>query len=600
MKRLWGVVVLLLVLAGCVNIDSDGAIGDGAGDEDPGNCTPIDSAVSSEKIALLTELARDFNGSDEAKLEGGGCAFVRVKSVSSGGAAQALASTWDTEAFGPEPVIWSPAAKSWGAVLNQRLSERGEDPMAPTNAQPFMLTPLVIAMPKPMADALGYPDTPVGYSDLLALARDPNGWASKGHPEWGAFKLGKTNPNFSTSALSATIAQYYAATGKTGGLTLEDVNRPEVADFNRGVESSVVHYGDITMTFLNNLFRADRSGSALTYVSAVAVEEKSVIDYNAGNPDGVLDAGEEPRKPRVPLVAIYPKEGTLFSDNPLFVLDAPWVDESEREGGEAFAEFVRRPENQKKVLDFGFRPGNPAVSVAEPITTDNGVDPAQPETTLGVPAPEVLVRIVDLWAEQRKSARVLLVLDVSGSMGEETSTGETKLDLAKQAAIEALELFKPEDEVGLRIFSTNVQQREPTDFLDLVPMGPIAGQREAIVQKLRNLSPIEGTPLYTTAQESYNELKESFAPDKINAVVLLTDGRNEDPRNNDLNGLLSNLRAGSEGQSSKPVRIFTIAFGEGADAATLGRIAEATNAASYNASDPATIDRVFIAVISNF
>ena len=600
MKRLWRLLAVLLLTAACVNVDNDGAIGDGGNDEDPGDCTVIDAAVSSEKIALLTELARDFNGSDEAKLDGGECAFVRVKSVSSGGAAQALASTWDTEAFGPEPVIWSPASRAWGGVLNQRLAQRGDDPMAPSNAQPFMLTPLVIAMPKPMADALGYPETPVGYSDLLALARDPNGWASKGHPEWGAFKLGKTNPNFSTSALSATIAQYYAATAKTADLTLEDVNRPEVADFNRGVESAVVHYGDITMTFLNNLFRADRAGAALTYVSAVAVEEKSVIDYNAGNPDGVLDAGEEPRKPRVPLVAIYPKEGTLFSDNPLFVLDAPWVDDAEREGGKAFAEFVRRPENQEKVLEFGFRPGNPAVPVGKPITADSGVDPDQPETTLGVPSPEVLVRIVDLWAEQRKSARVLLVLDVSGSMGEETADGSTKLDLAKDAAIDALELFKPQDEVGLRIFSTNVQRREPTDYVDLVPVGPIAGQREAIVGKLRDLAPIEGTPLYTTARDSYDELKGSFAPDKINAVVLLTDGRNEDPRNNDLNGLLSHLRAGSEGQSSRPVRIFTIAFGEGADAATLGRIAEATNAASYNASDPATIDRVFIAVISNF
>ena len=49
--------------------------------------------------------------------------------------------------------------------------------------------------------------------------------------------------------------------------------------------------------------------------SAVAVEEKSVIDYNAGNPDGVLEPGEQPRKPKVPLVAIYPKEGTLYSDS---------------------------------------------------------------------------------------------------------------------------------------------------------------------------------------------------------------------------------------------------------------------------------------------
>ena len=66
-----------------------------------------------------------------------------------------------------------------------------------------MLTPLVIAMPKPMADALGYPETPIGWADIARLATSDEGWAAYGHPEWGAFKLGKTNPNFSTSGLSA-------------------------------------------------------------------------------------------------------------------------------------------------------------------------------------------------------------------------------------------------------------------------------------------------------------------------------------------------------------------------------------------------------------
>ena len=46
------------------------------------------------------------------------------------------------------------------------------------------------------------------------VPKDQAGWGALGHPEFGPFKLGKTNPNFSTSALSATIAQYYAATGK--------------------------------------------------------------------------------------------------------------------------------------------------------------------------------------------------------------------------------------------------------------------------------------------------------------------------------------------------------------------------------------------------
>src|SRR3954453_20996945 len=113
----------------------------------------------------------------------------------------------------------------------------------------------------------------------------------------------------------------------------------------RAIESSVVHYGDTTLTFLNNWYRNDARGTALTYVSAVAVEEKSVIDYNRGNPDGITDPGERPKPPKVPLVALYPKEGTLFSDNPFFVLNAPWVSAAERSGAQRFERFVQEPAN---------------------------------------------------------------------------------------------------------------------------------------------------------------------------------------------------------------------------------------------------------------
>jgi len=593
------VVAVVLLRACALGGDDDGG-DDDLGLGEPGDCVVVDMAISSEKIDLLRDLAGTFNDGD-AEVDGR-CVFVRPQSKASGGAMQLLLDGWtDEEAEGPRPVIWSPAASSWGAVLDQRLAERGQPAMA-GEGRPFMLTPLVIAMPEPMARALGWPSTPIGWADILKLAGDPAGWGSVGHPEWGTFRLGKTNPNYSTSGLSALVAQYYAATGKVRDLTTEDLARPDVVAFARGVESAVVHYGDITMTFLNNWFRNDARGTALTYASAVAVEEKSVIDYNRGNPDGVLEPGERPREPRVPLVAIYPREGTLFSDNPFFVLDADWVTDEQRDAARLFEAFVQRAENQRRVLEFGFRPGNPEVGVDDPIVPANGVDASQPATTLEVPDPEVMVRVLDSWSTNRKSARVLLVMDVSGSMGEEADpeTGETKLDLAKRAAIEALDQFKAEDEVGLRIFSTDIGPSEPTDYLDLVPVGPVGEQREELASRIRNLIPTQGTPLYTVTRASYDMLVESYAPERINAVVLLTDGRNEDPRNDDQEQLLSVLRASNEGQAARPVRIFPIAYGGDADLATLRRIAEATNAAAYDAGDPRSITKVFTAVVSNF
>ncbi len=591
--------------AGCTSSKSSSSGGTGGSAASvPKGCTAVDMASSPEKIDLITDLARRFNGSAAAK-SGNTCAFVRVQKQSSGTAEQLLAQGWPDEATnGPRPTVWSPASSAWGAILDEQLRTAGQAPMVPGGAdapKPIQLTPLVIAMPKPMADALGYPQTPIGYGDILKLAQDPAGWGGKGHPEWGPFRLGKTNPNFSTSALSATIAEYYAATGKTRDLSNEDLARPEVDAFARGVESSVVHYGDITLTFLNNWYRNDARGTALTYASAVAVEEKSVIDYNKGNPDGILDPGEQPRPPKVPLVAVYPKEGTLFSDSPFIVLDAPWVTPQAKDAARLFERFVLQPDNQARVLSFGFRPGNSQVAVGDPITKANGVDPDQPQNVLGVPDPAVLVKVIDLWGQQRKSARVLMVLDVSGSMGEPADKeGNTKLDLAKQAAIDSLGQFKADDQVGLRIFSTDISASPPTDYVDLVPIGSVGAQRELLATKIRSLTPTQGTPLYTVTNDSYKLMRDTYDPARINAVVLLTDGKNEDPRNNNLDGLLNDLRAGNEGQSSHPVRVFPIAYGKDADLGTLRRIAEATNAAAYDATNPTTISAVLTAVVSNF
>jgi Ca-activated chloride channel family protein len=578
--------------------DDDATPGGDLAEADPGDCIVVDMAVSSEKIALLTELAEDFNDSDGAQVDDQ-CVFVRPRSVASGNAANLIVDGWpNPEVNGEPPVIWSPAASGWAAIVNQRAGQV----LAPAGT-PFMLTPLVIAMPQPMAEALGWPEESLGFADLLELVNDPEGWGSVGHPEWGPFRLGKTNPNYSTSGLNFTIAEYYAATGKTSGLTTEDLARPAAVDFATQIESSVVHYGDITMTFLNNWFAADARDTSLTYASAVAVEEKSVIDYNLGNPDGVLSPGEEPRVPRVPLVAIYPEEGTLFSDSPFIVLDTEWVDEQERAAAALFEDYVQQPENQQKVLASGFRPNSPAVPLAEPIVAANGVDPDQPTAELEVPAPEVLVGILDSWAELRKDARVLLVLDISGSMGDPGGDGRTKLDLAKEAAVSALDQFKDADEVGLWVFSTQLGGAD--DFVrELVPIAPIGTQRDVMQQQIEAQFPTNGTPLYEVTQLAYETMVEEYDASKINAVVLLTDGQNDDDRPGDdeeqFTELIQTLQAGGEGASAQPVRLFTIAYGEDADDITLRAMAQATKAATYNASNPATIEQVFTAVISNF
>jgi Ca-activated chloride channel family protein len=542
-------------------------------------------------------MGADYNTADHSV--NGRCVHVDVNSKASGGGAEALARGWDEAVDGPRPDVWSPASTSWAVLLRQRLAAKDKPDLVPldkpSDLPSIAQTPLVLAMPKPMAEALGWPKKALGFGDLLALSRDPAGWGKYGHPEWGAFRLGKTNPNFSTSGLNATIGSYFAATGVSSDLTAANVQDPKTVAYVKGVEQAVVHYGDTTLTFLSNLQAADDRGQGLSYISAVTVEEKSVWDYNVGNPTGDPGTLGKHREPVVPLAAVYPKEGTLFSDNPYVVLNAPWVDDAKKAAAADFLKFLQQDRQQDRFKDAAFR--DYRGRAGSKVSQANGMLPEQPKLRLSPPAPAVLDLVQKSWNSLRKRARVLEVIDVSGSMGESVgSVGKSKLDLAKEAAIRALAQYAPDDEVGLRVFSSNVNGR-PSPWLDLVPIGPIRDNVKALREKIAALTPTGGTALYATARSSVASMRETFKADRINAVVLLTDGKNEYPPDTDLAGLLKSLAAEDE---SVAVRVFTIGYGDDADLPTLQRIASASRGAAYDAHDPASIDRVFTNVISNF
>jgi Ca-activated chloride channel family protein len=558
----------------------------------PADCTSLMVAASSEKAALLQAIADDYAKDDG--VADGKCARVVVKTKASGGATTALARGWNETVDGPRPDVWTPASTSWTALLRYQTSSRDLPDLVGDGKLPNLArTPLVIAMPKPMAETLGWPNKPIGWSDVLALAKDPQGWARYGK-SYGAFKLGKTNPNFSTSGLNATIGAYFAATQRSSDLTAKDLADPKVLAYVKAVESSVVHYGDTTLTFLSNLQKADDRGQGLSYVSAVTVEEKSVWDYNQGNPTGDPKTLGQHRKPRTPLVAIYPKEGTLFSDNPFVTLKADWVTDAKRAVAADFLAYVQAGKAQKRFTDAAFRDfqdkAGPLVNPAE------GLLPGEPKAVIGPPAPAVLAGVKDSWERLRKRARVLLVLDVSGSMGEPVgSAGATKLELAKKAAASAVGQLAPDDLLSLWIFSTQQDHEKP--YRELVPFGTARERLATVKAKIADLQPEGGTGLYATVRAASASMAASYDPARINAVVVLTDGRNEFPADNNIASLVAALDVED---SSQAVRVFPIAYGEDADLGELTKIADASRAAAYDASDPASIDKVLTAVLSNF
>lgn len=558
-----GVVMIVGIIAAAVH----------AGERPPGpargapdsNCVGVVVVSSQEKSDLLAKLAGEY--AFTLPSNGGTCVDVRVNTLASGSAEAAFARGWSS-ADGPQPTVWTPAATSWLGILQQDLITKDVTNFLATDTPSLMQSPLVLAMPKPMAQALGWPNTPVGWADVLKLAEDPQGWGLYGHPEWGRFRLGKTSPVQSTSGLHALVATYYAATGLSADLTAANVQDPKVTDFVRGVEASVLHYGDTVSTFLDGLRAADAKGTAMTYVSAIATEEKQVLDYDAA-------------RPTTPLVAVYPKDGTMVADHPYAILNAPWVTSPQRAAAQAFLSWLQAPARQQRFLAAGFR--DSTGHAAPTLGLDSGIVPAGPALVLKPPAPAVLDLVRKSWDTIRKRSRLLLVLDISGSMDGD------KLNQVKAAGAAALKVFSPDDEVGLWAFSDQIYQ--------LMPIAPVGANQAELARHIAVLEAGGGTALYRATSDAVRGVQSGWDPARINAVVLLTDGQNSDTTDSDLNAL---LRALESQPPASTVPVFTIGYGQDADLGILKRISQASNGRSYNAPDPAHIGSVFADVISNF
>ena len=80
-------------------------------------------------------------------------------------------------------------------------------------------------------------------------------------------------------------------------------------------------------------------------------------------------------------------------------------------------------------------------------------------------------------------------------------------------------------------------------------------------------------------------------------MILLSDGVCDDFDNGcDIEPLLTQLSSNER----DPVRVFPVAYGDGADVEALTRIAEASQARLYQATDPRTFEAVYEQVVSNF
>lgn len=554
-----GRITVIMAAIGAVIAAAVISMGDGsdeggsrAGGASPKGALTVSFVYSPEKEPLLEPLIARFN--EQREEVGGKPVFVRAEVVSSGEAESKIARGR------MKPVLWSPASSFWGRLLNFEADR----PLVADDNPSIVRTPLVIAMWKRLADAYGHPRRKLGFAQLRRLATE--GWAAVGRPEFGTFKFVHTNPDFSTSGLSAVAAQYYAAVGKREGLTVRDVNRAGVRAQVRELERSIVHYGDTTL-FISDEMR--RGG--LGYASAVAMEEITLIDFNR------RARGER-------LVALYPQEGTFYSDNPLITLRGPWVTGPLKQAAAAFARFLAAEVTPQVAGRNGFRPADADARPAGLVTAANGVDSSQPKRVLKLPEPRVLARIKAAWRADRKPANVMVVLDNSGSMGE-----EDKLTFALDGLRSFLREAAPQDRIGLTKFSTKVDE--------LVPIGPMRANRGRLLSALETIFPEGDTRVRDATVEGIEAVERRLDKDAINAVVVLTDGQ-DTASSRSAEQVVRELERQGDKETGQ-IRVFTIAYGAEPNAQELARYAEATGGKAFTA-DTSDIDAVYRSISSFF
>lgn len=533
-----------------------------------GTCTgePIrlTVAASVDQFTTVDKLVANFNAGN--RTVAGHCVEVKVRPAEPAVVAGQLSAIWDEERDGPRPDVWMPDSSAWLLVASARPDAKV---VLPTGVPPSVATsPVVLAMQRPMAEALGWPKQEIGLTDLLDnfgqyadQAGRPAGqgktWAQFDHPEWGSLRLGMPDPTRSTAGLVSVLT------------VLDPDNDGAMGD--RELVGGLAFSQLVTTTAndTENLLRAynesDSTRAARTLPAAVPVLERDLALYAAASP-------------HVELVPVYLREGSTFADYPYVVLRAPWVDKDRRALAAEFLAYLRTPDAQRVYSETGFRDPSRSTEDIELLDPNRGfkLEFSGPQRAA---TEDELNELMGTWTALQRPNNALLALDTSGSMDEHVpGTDQSRLQLVQQAAIQGATVLNEQTTIGLWQFSTWLG--EDTDYRELVPPGK-AGEkvdgverRQAIIDAVRRLRAAGGTGLYDTVYAAYLRMQQAWRPNAQNVLVVMTDGKNEDDRGLTLAELIDKLKAAD--QAERPLPIIGIAVGPKADAQALRQISNAT------------------------
>jgi len=162
---------------------------------------------------------------------------------------------------------------------------------------------------------------------------------------------------------------------------------------------------------------------------------------------------------------------------------------------------------------------------------------------------------------------MVLVLDQSGSMKEGGA-----IELAKQAARQAVDKLAPSDQVGIVAFEDRSRWA-----CQILP----CSDKQQVLRQINTITAGGGTNMYPAIEKAYLALNEAFA--ELKHMIVLTDGLSH-PGDFDS---LARAIAGSE------ITVSTVAVGEEAAQEVLRDIARRGGGNFYYCADPVDIPQIF-------
>ncbi|MEU1235997.1 substrate-binding domain-containing protein [Micromonospora aurantiaca] len=535
------------------------------------------SVATAPEIAPAVRAAADQWVADGAAV-GGTCIAVNVSSSESVEVAAAVASKHGATLAGVgqasgtavTPDVWVPDSSTWLV----RLKSGGASAFAPTNGASIARSPVVVALPEPVASRIGWPDKKLRWSDLLTQVT-----ASK------PLRAGIVEPTQDAAGLSGLLSLTAAAssTGESGS--------PKAQEAMVGaLRALATNRSSLRQDLLARFPRSSDPTAIANGLGAAALSEEDVIAYNS-------------TKPPIRLAALYLEPAPIPLDYPFAVL--PGIEPTKASAARVLFEVLRTPGFKDRLASQALRApdGNWGrgfqAPTGAPSPANGGASQVPPSGQGGAADldPGAISTATTTWSVATQSGRMLCVIDVSGSMKKPVATanGASREQVTVAAASQGLGLFDDSWSIGLWTFSTNLQGSQ--DWSELVGIKPLSSNRGALQRGLASIKPSSGdTGLYDTMLAAYKKVQQDWEPGKVNSIVLFTDGKNEDDNGISQKELLDQLKKLKDDE--QPVQVVIIGIGTEVNRAELESITKVTGGGAFVTTDPSKIGEIFLRAIA--